>query len=81
MAVENGKICMIYLYHLGITGSLLITHDLLTFRTLKDHGSCHCGAVKVSLKVKPLETYDIAVDEERIIECNCSICMRVSSPV
>lgn len=25
---------------------------------------------------KPLEAWDIAIDEERIVECNCSICMR-----
>lgn len=31
-------------------------------------------AVKVD---KPLEARDITVDEERIVECNCSICMRV----
>lgn len=34
-------------------------------------------AVKVD---KPLEDRDITVDEERIVECNCSICSRVSSP-
>lgn len=45
----------------------------------QDHGSCHCGAVTMALKVKPLEIYDISNEKERIIECNCSICMRVSS--
>lgn len=41
------------------------------------HGSCHCGAVTLAVKVdKPLEDRDITVDEERIVECNCSICMR-----
>lgn len=46
-----------------------------------DHGSCHCGAVTLAVKVdKPLEDRDITVDEERIVECNCSICMRVSLP-
>ncbi|KAG6366312.1 hypothetical protein INS49_000489 [Diaporthe citri] len=41
------------------------------------HGSCHCGAVTLAVKVdKPLEARDITVDEERIVECNCSICMR-----
>jgi hypothetical protein len=37
------------------------------------HGSCHCGAVKMAVKTKPLDhTYD-----ERIIEGDCSICSRV----
>ncbi|CAJ2512687.1 Uu.00g008060.m01.CDS01 [Anthostomella pinea] len=35
-------------------------------------GSCHCGAVTLALKSQPLdETY-----EEKVIECNCSICSR-----
>ncbi|KAI1334981.1 glutathione-dependent formaldehyde-activating enzyme [Xylariaceae sp. FL0016] len=35
-------------------------------------GSCHCGAVTLALATKPLDsTY-----EDRIIECDCSICMR-----
>lgn len=47
-----------------------------------DHGSCHCGAVTVAVKVdKPLEDRDIMVDKERIAECNCSVCMRVSLPI
>lgn len=25
---------------------------------------------------KPLDTWDITIEEERIVECNCSICMR-----
>lgn len=38
-------------------------------------GSCHCGAVTLAVKSKPLdETYD-----ETACECNCSICGRVSS--
>lgn len=41
------------------------------------HGSCHCGAVTLAVKLKkPLEAYDISNDEERIVECNCSICAR-----
>jgi len=36
-------------------------------------GSCHCGAVKVAVKSPPIDsTY-----EDRILECNCSICQRV----
>ena len=36
-------------------------------------GSCHCGAVKVALKSKPLDkTYD-----EDIVDCNCSHCRKV----
>ncbi|KAI1210860.1 glutathione-dependent formaldehyde-activating enzyme [Annulohypoxylon truncatum] len=35
-------------------------------------GSCHCGAVKVALKSKPLDKSS----SERIMECNCSICNR-----
>ncbi|KAI1850096.1 hypothetical protein JX265_003469 [Neoarthrinium moseri] len=36
------------------------------------YGSCHCGAVRLALKSPPLdETYD-----DRVIECNCSICGR-----
>ncbi|ODA76033.1 hypothetical protein RJ55_08315 [Drechmeria coniospora] len=35
-------------------------------------GSCHCGAVGLALMSKPLdETYD-----DRLVECNCSICER-----
>ncbi|RYO86021.1 hypothetical protein DL764_009066 [Monosporascus ibericus] len=35
-------------------------------------GSCHCGAVRVAVKTKPLDkTY-----EGPIYECNCSICRR-----
>lgn len=30
-------------------------------------------AVKVN---KPLEHWDITIEEEKIVECNCSICMR-----
>lgn len=38
-------------------------------------GSCHCGAVMACIKTKPLDsTYP-----DRIVECNCSICERVSS--
>ncbi|KUI54895.1 Centromere protein V [Cytospora mali] len=41
------------------------------------HGSCHCGAVTVAVKLeKPLEEWDISVHKERILECNCSICAR-----
>ncbi len=44
------------------------------------HGSCHCGAVKLALRCKPLDTLDtLNFDkvEERVVECNCSICHRV----
>lgn len=38
-------------------------------------GSCHCGAVRVAVKSKPLDkTYP-----EKITECNCSICNRHGS--
>lgn len=30
-------------------------------------------AVKVA---KPLETWDITIEEEKIVQCNCSICIR-----
>jgi len=37
------------------------------------HGSCHCGAVKMAVKMKPLdETYT-----DRLLEGDCSICSRV----
>ncbi|KAI1461379.1 glutathione-dependent formaldehyde-activating enzyme [Annulohypoxylon moriforme] len=35
-------------------------------------GSCHCGAVKVALKSKPLDKSF----SDSIVECNCSICNR-----
>lgn len=45
-----------------------------------DHGSCHCGAVRLAVKMKPLETWDTLSDGEyRVVECNCSICVRVSA--
>lgn len=51
---------------------------VLPTNTEPDHGSCHCGAVTLAVKVdKPLEERDITVDEERICECNCSVCIRV----
>ncbi|KAI8963813.1 glutathione-dependent formaldehyde-activating enzyme [Daldinia sp. FL1419] len=36
-------------------------------------GSCHCGAVKVAVKTKPLDKSST----ETIMECNCSICNRM----
>lgn len=37
-------------------------------------GSCHCGAVRIALVSPPLdETYP-----DRVVECDCSVCMRVS---
>lgn len=40
------------------------------------HGSCHCGAITAVVKLpQPLE--DKEHSKERIVECNCSICMRV----
>lgn len=41
------------------------------------HGSCHCGAVKMALKFQDLDKLSDA-DEDRVIECNCSSCQRVS---
>ncbi|KAJ4423051.1 hypothetical protein N0V82_002318 [Gnomoniopsis sp. IMI 355080] len=41
------------------------------------YGSCHCGAVRLVVRLKPLETWDTLSDgEERIVECNCSVCVR-----
>jgi hypothetical protein len=37
-------------------------------------GSCHCGKVTVAMHSKPLPELN------RIIECDCSICARVSCP-
>jgi hypothetical protein len=37
-------------------------------------GSCHCGAVTLALKSKPLD------EQDATCECNCSICSRVSNP-
>ena len=33
---------------------------------MKYSGSCHCGAVK----------YDVEMDPEQLITCNCSICLK-----
>lgn len=41
------------------------------------HGSCHCGAITIALKSKPFEKLSETVDEDRIVECNCSFCTRV----
>jgi len=39
------------------------------------HGSCHCGAVTLAVKLKdPLED---GVYKEEIMDCNCSFCRRV----
>ncbi|OTB08104.1 hypothetical protein M426DRAFT_19254 [Hypoxylon sp. CI-4A] len=35
-------------------------------------GSCHCGAIKVAFKTKPLDKNS----PEKMAECNCSICMK-----
>lgn len=37
------------------------------------NGNCHCKAVKWVVKTKPLS-------EMSIIDCNCSLCSRVSLP-
>ncbi|KAK6189227.1 hypothetical protein LQW54_013493 [Pestalotiopsis sp. IQ-011] len=38
-------------------------------------GGCHCGAVRLAVRSRPLdETFD-----DRVIECNCSICGRYGS--
>jgi len=40
------------------------------------HGSCRCGAAQIAVRLRgPLdESY-----KEPVLECNCSICQRVSS--
>ncbi|KAI1776846.1 glutathione-dependent formaldehyde-activating enzyme [Hypoxylon cercidicola] len=38
-------------------------------------GSCHCGAVRVAFKAKPLDK----TSTETLMECNCSICQRQGS--
>ncbi|KAI1386358.1 glutathione-dependent formaldehyde-activating enzyme [Hypoxylon trugodes] len=38
-------------------------------------GSCHCGAIRLALKMKPLDK----TSDERIMDCNCSICNRHGS--
>lgn len=38
-------------------------------------GSCHCGAVTLAVKSKPLEG-----DPDGVLECNCSGCVRVCGP-
>lgn len=68
---EGGKICT-------CRSSQRLCKSVLLTNSPPDHGSCHCGAVTLAVKVdKPLEDRDITADEERIVECNCSICMRV----
>lgn len=68
---EGGKICTCCF-------SQRLCKSVWRTDTQLDRGSCHCGAVTLAVKVdKPLEARDITVDEERIVECNCSICMRV----
>jgi hypothetical protein len=37
------------------------------------NGNCHCGAVKYTVKTKPLT-------ELKVLSCNCSLCARVRSP-
>ncbi|KAI1484352.1 glutathione-dependent formaldehyde-activating enzyme [Biscogniauxia mediterranea] len=40
-------------------------------------GSCHCGAVTLAVKVKPLDsTYQGSTFQEKVVECDCSICIR-----
>lgn len=39
-------------------------------------GSCHCGAVTLALKCKALWKHT----SEKIVECDCSSCVRVSCP-
>ncbi|KAI5921498.1 glutathione-dependent formaldehyde-activating enzyme [Camillea tinctor] len=40
-------------------------------------GSCHCGAVTLALKSKPLDgNYQGSTFEEMVVECDCSICIR-----
>lgn len=40
------------------------------------HGSCHCGAVTAAVKL-PTSLEDKSY-KEMIMECNCSLCRRVS---
>jgi len=55
------------------TGPAPVLDDVEDAKTYT--GSCHCGAVKVALKSTPLdETYT-----DRVLDCNCSVCNRVSS--
>lgn len=72
MEGENGKICT-YPSPLQIKVCTILT------ALFEDHGSCHCGAVRLAVKVKPLETWDtVSNEDESVVECNCSICVRVS---
>lgn len=41
------------------------------------HGSCHCGAVTLALKSAPLDKNFPG----NIMDCICSICIRVSQPL
>lgn len=46
-------------------------HDLVAAEGEKVYtGNCHCGAVKIAIKTKPLP-------EQLVQRCNCSICIRV----
>lgn len=83
--VENGRICK-HDWHRHVLHRLSLplrrsAADRPRSVPPKDHGSCHCGAVTLAVKVKPLETWDISIDEERIVECNCSICVRVRTQI
>lgn len=40
-------------------------------------GSCHCGAIQLALKSKPLDSTFPEGFLQGVGECNCSICMRV----
>lgn len=41
------------------------------------YGSCHCGDVTVALSCKRLD----GDSDERVVECHCSICVRVILPL
>lgn len=40
-------------------------------------GGCHCGAITLALKSKPIDSSY----EANLLECDCSICTRVLSPL
>ena len=42
------------------------------------HGSCHCGAVTLAVRVPTLEAGTAGAEKQSVNECNCSFCVRVS---
>ncbi|OAA68377.1 glutathione-dependent formaldehyde-activating gfa [Niveomyces insectorum RCEF 264] len=37
------------------------------------HGSCHCGAVRLAVRCKPLDQFVPGTEADMIVDCNCSI--------